>query len=361
MSEDTVSSTAADTEENPTFRTGWWLIGYYLVLLLLIVLVVRQVPEAARALTGGPTALTDEIRTTFGSETPLGGTPTGWESVWITAGSAVGALLIMIPVVWTYILIKRRTGYDESVVHTLLILPVAVTGIVVVVQGNLALAFSLAGIVAAVRFRTTLDDTKDAVYVFLAIGVGLAAGVQALGVALALSFVFNVLNLVLWSRNFGNIYVDQLERIGGMSLGGAVAGAESGRSAQGFGDTRLMSALAPKDLKEVAQYQSRMATYLRHQSDEKKERKRYFVLLLYSSSVGAVQESVEPVLAQLCVRWQVAEILPGKAGVSVLEYLVRLRDGVSEGNLLDAVRRAGGEPLRAAEMRSLRSLVTGDT
>ena len=33
-----------------------------------------------------------------------------------------------------------------------------------------------AGVVAAVRFRNTLRDTKDAVYVFLAVGIGLAWG-----------------------------------------------------------------------------------------------------------------------------------------------------------------------------------------
>ncbi len=361
MSRDPSEAEDPGAEQEPKVGLGWWMAGYYLVLIGVIAVVVWRLPDAARTLTGGPGTFTDEIRSTFGEPTQLGPTPTGWESVWVTAGSALGALVIMIPVVWTYILIKRRTGYDESVVHTLLILPVAVTGIVVVVQGNLALAFSLAGIVAAVRFRTTLDDTKDAVYVFLAIGVGLAAGVQALGVALALSVVFNLLNLVLWARNFGNVYVDQLHRTGGMSLGGAVAGAESGRSALAFGDRRLMAALAPRDLKEVAQYQSRMATYLRHQSEEKKERKRYFVLMLYTPSAGDAQAAVEPVLAQLCVRWQVAEILPGKAEVSVVEYLVRLRDGVSEGVLLDTVRRAGGESLKAAEIRSLKSLAKRET
>jgi hypothetical protein len=60
-------------------------------------------------------------------------------------------------------------------VQLLIILPLVVAGIVVLVKDSLALAFSLAGIVAAVRFRNTLDDSKDAVYVFLATGVGLAA------------------------------------------------------------------------------------------------------------------------------------------------------------------------------------------
>src|SRR5256885_7014990 len=41
----------------------------------------------------------------------------------------------------------------------------------------------LAAIVAAVRFRNTLKDTKDAVYIFLALAVGVAAGVYSPTVA----------------------------------------------------------------------------------------------------------------------------------------------------------------------------------
>jgi hypothetical protein len=135
------------------------------------------------------------------------GATSGVSTAWDTAAMAmIGALLIVIPVAWVYTITKRREGYDPSVVQTIIILPVAVAGIVLIVQSSLALAFSLAGIVAAVRFRNTLDDTKDAVYVFLAIGVGLSAGAQAFGAALTMSVVFNLVILALWRFNVGNIY-----------------------------------------------------------------------------------------------------------------------------------------------------------
>jgi hypothetical protein len=140
-----------------------------------------------------------------------------------------------------------------------------------------------------------------------------------------------------------------------------VAGAESGRSALAVGDNRLISALAPRDLRQVAEHQARMANYLRQESDEKKERKRYFVLMLYVEKVGEVQAAAEPVLARLCLRWQLAEILPGTGEISVVEYLVRLRDRVSEGELLDEVRKATGSTLQAAELRSLKTLAKRET
>lgn len=118
----------------------------------------------------------------------------------------VGALLVVLPIAWVYTLTKERQRYDQSLVQTVVVLPIAVAGITIIVANSIALAFSLAGIVAAVRFRNTLRDTKDAVYVFLAIGVGLAAGVQALDMAFVMSATYNVVILGLWKANVGGIY-----------------------------------------------------------------------------------------------------------------------------------------------------------
>src|SRR4029434_5680262 len=94
--------------------------------------------------------------------------------------SIVAIVALMLPVTWVYMSARKVPGHDQSVVQTLLILPIVVAGVVLVVQNSLALAFSLAGVVAAVRFRSTLRDARDLVFIFLAIAVGFAGGVQAL-------------------------------------------------------------------------------------------------------------------------------------------------------------------------------------
>jgi hypothetical protein len=266
--------------------------------------------------------------------------------------SLLGALAIMIPVAWTYIIIKRRGGYDQSVVHTLIILPVVVTGIVIVVKTSLTLAFSLAGIVAAVRFRTTLDDTKDAVYVFLAIGVGLAAGSQRLGTALLASMVFNVVNLVLWKLKFGNIYVDQLHRTSALGLGETLAGPAS--AALSIGDQALLAAMPQSDLQEMVGRVARLERYLDEETDVATEKKLYSVLLVYTNLAGEAQKVVEGPLKDMAVRWRLAEIIPGQDGASVLQYLIRLKPGVQPGLMLDTIRKEGGDHVQAAELRSLR-------
>mgnify|MGYP006897222523 CR=1 FL=1 len=80
---------------------------------------------------------------------------------------------------------------------------VIVAGIAIIVQNSLALAFSLAGIVAAVRFRFTLTEPAYALYIFAAIAVGLGAGVSALGVSFVVSAAFVYITLILWRINYG--------------------------------------------------------------------------------------------------------------------------------------------------------------
>jgi hypothetical protein len=66
------------------------------------------------------------------------------------------------------------------------------------------LAFSLAGIVAGVRFRHPLKDSAETTYLFTAIAVGVACGVNAVEVAAIVSIFFNYTVLGLWATEFGS-------------------------------------------------------------------------------------------------------------------------------------------------------------
>lgn len=162
-----------------------------------------------------------------------------------TVLSIVGALALSVPVAWVYMLTKEDVKYDESVVHTVIILPLVVAGIVLIIRDSLALAFSLAGVVAAVRFRNTLKDTKDAVYIFLAVGIGLAAGVQALVVALLLSSIFNLVVFALWKLEAKQFirHTDEFP-VAQLGAGGMAFPANRSRGSLGL-DTKELLARAP--------------------------------------------------------------------------------------------------------------------
>lgn len=114
------------------------------------------------------------------------------------AAAVIAAFLLALPVAFVYVRTRNSLKYDQSLVQTVIMLPVVITSILLVVQNSLALAFSLAGIVAAVRFRNNLKDSRDAVYIFAAVGIGFAAGVGQLAIATFLSLFFSTLELVLW-------------------------------------------------------------------------------------------------------------------------------------------------------------------
>ncbi len=103
----------------------------------------------------------------------------------------LGVWLLMLPVSWVHKGIHRVSAHDHSLDETMLILPGVVAAIVLVVQHSLALAFSLAGIVAGVQFRRALQDTFDALFILVAIGTGIAAGVKALEIAAVLTVFFS--------------------------------------------------------------------------------------------------------------------------------------------------------------------------
>ena len=116
---------------------------------------------------------------------------------------SIGALILTVPISWVYFITSRARRIDQSFLQTIVILPVVVTGIAMIVVNSLALAFSLAGIVAAVRFRFTLNQPSDAIYILVAIGLGLGSGIGALGIAAVISFTFVIATLVIWKLEYG--------------------------------------------------------------------------------------------------------------------------------------------------------------
>ena len=125
------------------------------------------------------------------------------QSVFWLVVAIIAAILVSLPVSWTYMAVRGGDEYDQSLVNTILVLPMVVTGIVIIVQNSLALAFSLAGIAGAVRFRNSLKSSGDALFILLAVGTGLAAGIGAIELAAVISIFFNYTFAMLWITEYG--------------------------------------------------------------------------------------------------------------------------------------------------------------
>ncbi len=236
--------------------------------------------------------------------------------------SLVIAPVTALPVVWVYGWTRPRRRYNRTFAHTLLVVPIAITLVVFLVKGSLALAFSLAGIVAAVRFRTTLDEPMDAVYLFLVIGTGLAAGVQLLFVALIATMVFNAIALAVWRMNVGA----QPVTVEGWRL--VEAGPEmrepvSGAAAQTAGG----AAEEPAD-----PYNSR--------------------LRLHVTDVEAAQRFAALFLSEHAKKWQVAEVVPEDGGTAAIEIDLRLKKSVDLAAFSREIERGDGHVTRVELTRT---------
>ena len=128
--------------------------------------------------------------------------PLGPSLIWLIAAIG-GALAASLPVSWIYMSCRNPHDYDQSLIDTIVVLPLVVTAIVVVVQHSLALSFSLAGIAGAARFRNSLKSSGDLLFILLAIGIGLSAGIGALELALVSSAMFCLTFILLWTTNYG--------------------------------------------------------------------------------------------------------------------------------------------------------------
>jgi len=84
-------------------------------------------------------------------------------------------------------LVYRRSRHEVDITPTfpptLVLLAVLIAMVTQVIGENVALAFSLVGALAIVRFRTVVRDTQDTAFVMLSVVVGMAVGARAPWVA----------------------------------------------------------------------------------------------------------------------------------------------------------------------------------
>ena len=183
------------------------LTGYYLIIGALVFIALNLWPESRNYLpiggvqelitqpSKGPLEASDMIKAAHVQNL-------GQSLFWLIVAMA-GAFLASLPVSWVYMGVRNDEEYDQSLINTIIVLPMVVTGIVIIVQNSLALAFSLAGIAGAVRFRNSLKSSGDALFILLAVAIGLSAGIGAVELAAVVTMAFNYTILGLWITEFG--------------------------------------------------------------------------------------------------------------------------------------------------------------
>lgn len=103
-----------------------------------------------------------------------------------------------------YLITYRGLSYSKSVVQGMAIGSVVPCMLMLAIGSNLAAGLGVAGGLALIRFRTSLRDPRDILFVFAALGVGIACGTHAYAVAIAGTVIFSAATILLAITGYGS-------------------------------------------------------------------------------------------------------------------------------------------------------------
>ncbi|MDF2484644.1 MAG: hypothetical protein K0R46_812 [Herbinix sp.] len=113
------------------------------------------------------------------------------------------SLLLGVVISGAYFFTTPRKDRSASFVLSLVILPTIVGVVIILIGGNLARAFSMAGIFTIVRFRSVPGDSKDITFVFLSMAEGLATGLGYLALGAVVAVVVGAVIVLVNKSGYG--------------------------------------------------------------------------------------------------------------------------------------------------------------
>lgn len=134
----------------------------------------------------------DEFADVFGPARMLGG-----EEILVSMlVSFILSMCIATVYRWTY----QGLSYSRSFVHTMVLGSLATCIIIMAIGNNLARGLGILGTLAIVRFRTPIRDPRDIIFLFVALGIGIASGATVFSVGIYGTIAFSIAALYLhWS------------------------------------------------------------------------------------------------------------------------------------------------------------------
>jgi hypothetical protein len=120
--------------------------------------------------------------------------------------SLVLAIVIGIIISQLYKITHRGLSYELTFMATLVTLAPIVAIVMLFIRGDLVLSLGLIGSLSIVRFRTPVKDTRDMVFIFWIIAVGLGCGTYNWIVVIVSTIVITILIFVIHTIRYGQTY-----------------------------------------------------------------------------------------------------------------------------------------------------------
>ena len=100
----------------------------------------------------------------------------------------------------------KGLSYSQSFTLTIVFITLIVAVVMMVIGSSLARAFALVGALSIIRFRTVVKDTKDIIYIFFGLAVGMASGTSNYFLAVSSATCISLIAVVLDKLNYGALY-----------------------------------------------------------------------------------------------------------------------------------------------------------
>jgi len=113
------------------------------------------------------------------------------------------ALVLGLAVAAVYRITHRGMNYESGFLSTLVLLVPIVAVVMILIQGDLVLSLGLVGSLAIIRFRTPIKDTRDMVFLFWSIAVGLGVGTLNWTIAVFATVVLSIAMGVIFILKYG--------------------------------------------------------------------------------------------------------------------------------------------------------------
>jgi hypothetical protein len=97
----------------------------------------------------------------------------------------------------------RGMNYESTFMSSLVLMAPIVTLVMLYVRGDLVLSLGLIGSLSIVRFRTAIKDTRDMIFIFWVIAIGLGSGTYNWSVVLLSSLFIMLVVYILYFVRYG--------------------------------------------------------------------------------------------------------------------------------------------------------------
>lgn len=117
--------------------------------------------------------------------------------------SILVALVLGFIISVSYLIITPKNNQSPNLALSLVILPTIISIIIILIGGNLARAFSMAGVFTLIRYRSVPGDSKDITFVFLSMAAGLSIGLGYLVFGAVITVVLCITVCLVSKLGFG--------------------------------------------------------------------------------------------------------------------------------------------------------------